>query len=308
MEAQHGPFATRTLSVAANGLSFETLECGTGDRLALCLHGFPSHALCWRDQLPLLAGLGYRAWAPNLRGYGNTTRPPRPADYAIDTLLDDIAGLIDASGARSTVLIAHDWGGLLAWFFAARRIRPLDALIVMNVPHPACAAVAFRNWRQALKGWYMAAFQVPGLPDWLLRLNRAWLVGKLMKAVGGQAEIFSPEMLDFYRDAAAAPGATTAMLNWYRGMVQGGLPVEMKSGFPPIETPTMVVWGEADAVFGLSSLEGIEAHVPNIVIRRLPEISHWVQEEAPAAVNAMLEAFLTGRPVPHYSAMAPDPV
>src|SRR3954464_13719985 len=115
--------------VEANGLRFEVVQRGAGDRLALCLHGFPEHAISWRHQLPMLAGLGYRAWAPNQRGYGTTTRPAGGAGYQLDKLLADVAALIDASGARSTVLIGHDWGAFVAWCFAARRVRPLDALI-----------------------------------------------------------------------------------------------------------------------------------------------------------------------------------
>lgn len=175
--------ATARRFVAAAGLTFEVLEYGDGDRLALCLHGFPSQAICSREQLPLLASLGYRAWAPSLRGYGRTSRPERVADCTIDNLLGDIAALIDASGAGSTVLIAQDWGGLLAWFFAARRVRPLEKLIILNAPHPAVAAVAYRRWRQMRKAWYMLAFQVPWLPDFLLRFNQAWLVGRLRSAI-----------------------------------------------------------------------------------------------------------------------------
>ena len=111
--------------VEANGLRFEVDVCGSGDRLALCLHGFPEHSISWRHQLPMLADLGYRAWAPNLRGYGNSSRPEGMAAYSIECLMDDVAGLIDASGASETVLIAHDWGAVIAWHFAIRKLRPL---------------------------------------------------------------------------------------------------------------------------------------------------------------------------------------
>ena len=278
--------------ISANGLSFETLVCGAGDRLALCLHGFPSHASCWRDQLTELAALGYRAWAPNQRGYGRSSRPTRVAEYGIDRLLEDIAAIIDASAAKSTVLIAHDWGGLLAWFFAARRMRPLDALIILNAPHPACAAVAFRRWRQLRKGWYLAAFQIPFLPDICLRFNRAWLVGRLMAGVAGSRPVFSAERLNFYRAEAHRPGAVTAMLNWYRGLVRGGVPIEMKSAFPRIETPTLVIWGDGDVVLDASCLDGLDRHVSDLSVRRLPGVSHWVQEEVPQTVNEIIKAFL----------------
>src|SRR5947209_15738221 len=121
--------AVRTEFHRANGLTFEVDVCGDGPRLALCLHGFPECAYSWRYQLPFLARLGYTAWAPNLRGYGHSSRPPRVADYALDCLLADVAGLIDAAGKRSTLLIGHDWGGAVAWFFALRQLRPLQGLI-----------------------------------------------------------------------------------------------------------------------------------------------------------------------------------
>src|SRR5687767_12818904 len=99
-----------TIRVTANGINFEVLTMGTGDRLALCLHGFPEHAFSWRFQMPLLAKLGYRVWAPNLRGYGATDSPSGVEFYQTETLVADVAGLIEAAGARETLLIGHDWG------------------------------------------------------------------------------------------------------------------------------------------------------------------------------------------------------
>src|SRR6478735_11197361 len=101
----------RTLRISANGFNFAVDEAGRGDRLALCLHGFPESRFSWRYQLPLLAELGYRAWAPDLRGYGETEPKPRDVQaYLIDRLMEDVAALIDASGAKSVTLIGHDWG------------------------------------------------------------------------------------------------------------------------------------------------------------------------------------------------------
>jgi pimeloyl-ACP methyl ester carboxylesterase len=283
----------RTLS--ANGLSFELLECGAGDRLALCLHGFPSHPICWREQLPALAALGFRAWAPALRGYGKSSRPLGAANYTVDKLLGDVAAIIDASGARSVVLIGHDWGGLLAWFFAARHMRPLDGLIVLNAPHPACARVAYRRWKQMRKGWYILAFQIPWLPDLILGANRAWAVGRLMIAAGGRKKIFPDRTIDFYRGSAAGKGAVTAMLNWYRGMMRGGVPPELAGKFPIIETPTLVIWGDADVALDFSSIADAKKYVPDLTMHRLPGISHWVQEEVPDQVNTLIGEFLRHR-------------
>ena len=126
----------QTKFVEANGLRFEVLEEGTGDKLALCLHGFPEHAISWRHQIPVLAGMGYRVWAVNQRGYGRTTRPTQVADYALPHLVDDVTGLINAASAKSVVLIGHDWGAMVAWCFAAEQRRPLERLVIMNDPHP----------------------------------------------------------------------------------------------------------------------------------------------------------------------------
>ena len=130
----------RTEIIDANRLRFEVDMCGNGYQLALCLHGFPEHSFSWRHQLPMLAELGYLAWAPNLRGYGRSSRPEGMEAYGIENLMTDVADLIDASGCRETVLIAHDWGAVIAWYFAMRRIRPLSKLIILNVPHPAPVA------------------------------------------------------------------------------------------------------------------------------------------------------------------------
>ncbi len=161
-------------TVRANGLEFEVLMAGGGDRLALLLHGFPEHAISWREQMEPLARLGYKVWAPNQRGYGRSSRPGRVEDYDIERLMEDVAGLIDAADAKETVLIGHDWGGVVAWCFASRKINPLKALVILNVPHPACYVRSMGRPGQLMRSWYAWAFQVPWLPEWLgSRASRA---------------------------------------------------------------------------------------------------------------------------------------
>jgi pimeloyl-ACP methyl ester carboxylesterase len=285
--------------VQANGLRFHVATCGSGDRLALCLHGFPECWYSWRHQMPLLARLGYRVWAPDLRGYGETDRPPRVQDYAIERLMDDVAGLIDAAGARSTLLLAHDWGGIVAWYFAMRRLRPLDRLVMMNLPHPAPMERELRRWRQLRRSWYVLLFQVPRLPEALFRMRNYRVVGDAFLNSAIDKTRFPPEVLQVYRDNAARPGALTAMLNYYRALVRGrGADRQRALGYPPIEVPTLLIWGEEDIALCKESTYGTERYVPNLTLRYLPRVSHWVQQEAPETVNAMLEAWLTDRPVP----------
>jgi pimeloyl-ACP methyl ester carboxylesterase len=289
-----------TIFVEANGLRFEVDTCGEGDRLALCLHGFPEAAYSWRRQLPLLAELGYHVWAPNQRGYGRTSRPPNVDDYRTGRLVADIAGLIDASGARSVTLIGHDWGAAVAWLFATDRVRPLERLVIMNVPHPALFARCLRTFAQARRSWYMFFFQLPKLPELALRWNRAEPVARAFVSTARDKSKFPPEVLEVYRRNALAPGALTAMLNWYRALFRD-MRRQTRRAYPVIEIPTLMIWGEADAALTKATTYGTERFVRDLTIRYLPGVSHWVQQDAPLAVNAMLAAFLRGEPVPQAS-------
>jgi len=277
--------------VEAGGLTFEIVGCGEGDRLALCLHGFPAHALCWRDLLPPLARLGYRAWAPNQRGYGNSSRPQGVAAYNIEKLIDDVAALIDASGAKETVLIGHDWGALVAWGFAARKVRPLKALIIMNVPHPMCYLRSLFRSAQLFKSWYILFFQLLWVPDRLFARNHAALIEKMVRR-SSNPDKFPAAMLKIFRDSAAQPGAVTAMLNWYRALFRGGARRAVRSGFPVIHVPTLMIWGEADIALSKSATYDTHRYVSNLTLKYLPGVSHWVLQDAPDTVTAMIEEFL----------------
>jgi pimeloyl-ACP methyl ester carboxylesterase len=291
--------------VEANGIRFHVAECGNGDKLALFLHGFPEFWYSWRAQLPVMARLGYRAWAPDLRGYGKTERPTRVQDYAIETLVEDVAALIDAAPARETVLIAHDWGGIIAWAFAMRRPRPLSRLVVMNLPHPACFEREFRKWRQFRRSWYALLFQLPRLPEALLRARHYRAIGEAFRGSAVDTSRFPEEVLQRYRQSAARPGALTAMLNYYRAYGRGGGGKRQRArGYPRIDVPTLMIWGEQDIALSKETTYGTEPYVRDLTIRYLPNVSHWVQQEAPDAVNAMLEAFVTGRHVPEIDEIA----
>ena len=275
----------QTIFVEANGLRFEVLEEGSGDRLALCLHGFPEHAVSWRHQMPVLAAMGFRVWAVNQRGYGRTTRPTRVLDYALPELMDDVAALIDASGATSTVLIGHDWGAMVAWCFAAGRLRPLERLVIMNVPHPLCFRAALKHWRQARKSWYISFFQLPFLPERALMANGGAAVRRMFRGVA-----LPPDVLAVYTGQITEPGAATAMLNWYRASRPPSPRLPDLSRV--IEAPTLVIWGEEDVALDLICLEGTERYVRDLTLKRLPGVSHWVQQDAPVVVNGLLREFL----------------
>jgi pimeloyl-ACP methyl ester carboxylesterase len=291
------------IRVAANGITFEVATMGSGDRLALCLHGFPEHAYSWRFQMPLLARLGYRVWAPNLRGYGGTDSPQEVSAYKLETLVADVAGLIRAGGARETILLAHDWGGVLAWNLAMQHPDLITRLVILNLPHPACFLRELRHSRQFLKSWYILLFQLPMLPEMLLRRGAGQATADVIRNSSRNPARFPDEAMEIYRRNAARPGGLTAMLNWYRALLRGG-GLARAGAFPKIETPTLFLWGDGDVALDISTTRGTEEYVSDLTFRILPGVSHWIQQEAPEAVNTMLEAWLTGAPVPQFSEIA----
>ncbi len=276
--------------VEANGLRFELAECGKGDRLALCLHGFPELNYSWRFQMPMLAARGWRVWAPNQRGYGASDKPRGIEAYSLENLTADIAALIDLSGAKEVMLVAHDWGAIVAWTFAIRQLRPLVKLVIMNVPHPKVAAREIRKWRQIWKSWYIFFFQLPILPEWMMGSSGAKAIKSAFYNMAVDKRRFSPEVLQTYADAALRPGALTAMINWYRALLRHGGFTDL--GNIRTETPTLMIWGEADNALNIHCTEGTEEWVRDFTLRRLPRVSHWVQQEAPERVNDLLGQWL----------------
>jgi epoxide hydrolase 4 len=291
--------------VRANGIDFNVATAGSGERLALCLHGFPESSFSWRFQMPLLARLGYLVWAPDLRGYGRSSRPHGVAAYALEELLEDVASLIEASGAKQVVLIGHDWGALIAWYYAMFGLPPISKLIIMNVPHPALAERGLRTWRQLMKSWYIFFFQLPKIPEWALARNGYEAIGRAFRGMAVDKSRFPDEVLRVYQQNAAQPGALTAMVNYYRALLRG-MERNRRRGTPRIEKPTLMIWGEADAALGKELTYGTDQYVNNLTLRYLPQVSHWVQQEAPETVNAMIEAWLLDQEVPQAPGTAPS--
>lgn len=280
--------------VEANGQRFELAECGEGDRLAICLHGFPELNFSWRHQMPMLAARGWRVWAPNMRGYGASSKPGGVRAYALDHLTADVAALIDCARseapAREVMLIAHDWGAIVAWSFAILKLRPIDRLVIMNVPHPNVGAREIRTWSQLKKSWYIFFFQLPGLPERGLLRDGAAAIKRAFLGMAVDKSRFPDVDLQVYADAALRPGAMTAMVNYYRALIRHRRSIEMGDG--RVDTPTLMIWGEEDSALGIGCTVGTEQWVPKLTLHRLPRVSHWVQQEAPEDVNARLAAWL----------------
>ncbi|WP_310498821.1 alpha/beta hydrolase [Sandarakinorhabdus sp.] len=276
-------------TITANGLHFDIDECGSGPDVALCLHGFPESRRSWRHQLPMLADMGWHAVAPDQRGYGGSSRPAARRDYHIDHLVADAAAMFDALGARRRLLIAHDWGALVAWVLAQRQPALLDGLVIMNVPHPHVFQHVLRtSWAQKRKSWYVAFFQLPWLPEALLGAGGARAVGRAFTDSAVNKAMFPPEIIDHYRSNASGPGALTAMLNWYRA----NFPSVLDEPVRHIEVPTLMIWGEQDVAIDIANTRGYGPLVRDFTLVRLPDASHWVQQDAPEAVNAAMAGWM----------------
>ena len=278
--------------VKACDLTFEVAMAGEGEHLALCLHGFPELHFSWRHQIPLLAKMGYRVWAPNLRGYGGTSRPGGVREYAMDKLVGDVEALIAASGARKITILAHDWGAIIAWAFAIAKKPALEHLVIMNVPHPRVAMREIKHWRQLRKSWYVYFFQLPWLPERFLARFGGNAAGALIANTSCNPERFDAEVQAVYSKAAMRPGARTAMVNYYRALLRHRDTLDM--GDFGVNVPTLMLWGEEDVALNIRCTEGTEEWVSDLTLKRFPGVSHWVQQDDPDAVNQALAEWLTG--------------
>lgn len=277
--------------VQTRNLKFEVATCGEGDRLALLLHGFPECAYSYRHQMPLLEQLGYRVWAPNLRGYGKSDKPAGRRAYTMDELEQDVTDLIDASGASSVLLVGHDWGGAIAWSYGTYGERPIERLVVMNCPHPALFQRGLTMPAQLKRSWYMFFFQLPWAPERYIRRDDYRALAQGFRGWAVHPARFSDEDLAVYRENAEQPGALTAMLNYYRAMPWSLLRLAKRVP-KKVTVPTLLIWGEQDRALGKELTYGTERFVRDLTLRYVPDASHWVQQDAPDEVNALLKEWL----------------
>ncbi|WP_437803740.1 alpha/beta fold hydrolase [Sorangium sp. So ce693] len=273
------------------GVRLHYVEAGDGP-LVVLLHGFPEIWYSWRHQIPALVEAGYRVIAPDMRGYNLSDKPEGASAYGVNELTADVAALVQASGAeRAAAVVGHDWGGGVAWEFAARYPALLDRLVVLNCPHPARLLAGFRTAQQLRKSWYMFFFQLPKLPELAARRDGfAWLRAAV-KDDPRRPGAVSDEDLAHYVEAWSQPGALTAMINYYRALFR---PASLRGlGRPPrIDAPTLVIWGEHDRYLGSELAEPDPALVPNARVARVPDASHFVHYDRPEKVNQILLDFL----------------
>ena len=283
--------------VATNGIELSVAEAGPADGpLVLLLHGFPETWYGWRHQVEPLAAAGYRVLIPDQRGYGQSDKPPGVSSYALDLLVADVLGLIDASGREQASIVGHDWGGIVAWAAVERFPGRFDAAAIINAPHPAVMQQALRgDWRQIRRSWYTFAFQIPGLPELLLKRHNYRALERALTATS-RPGAFEHADFELGRAAWAQPGALRAMLHWYRAAARSR-PLPLPD--PPIAVPVQLIWGVEDQALGPGLARSSFAQCQNADLAWIEAATHWVVHEQPDRVNQILLSFLRrARPGP----------
>ena len=284
-----------------NGIRLHYISVGQGN-LIMFVHGFPEFWGEWENQL-VEFGKDYQAVAPDMRGYNLSSKPDDVEAYHAKHLIKDLRALAEYLGHQKFILVAHDWGGAVAWSAAMRYPECVEKLIIINSPHPAVfARELLNNPAQQEASQYMLLFRSQKAEQILSENNYARL-NDMVTQFGSKWDMTEEVRLK-YIEAWSQPGALTGGLNYYRvsplypptspedvAKIKSivDLPREMLS----VKVPTLVIWGEQDHALLTGNLDGLEDYVADLTVKRIPEGSHWVSHEQPEQVNKLIRDFLS---------------
>jgi len=275
-------------------LELHVAQLGSGPPVLL-LHGFPAFWADWQGQMQALADAGFLAIAPDLPGYGQSERLPNVLDYRLPLLAADMAGLIRALGFSKVHVVAHDWGGPLAYCLASEHPSLVERLIVINAPHPAQFGPALRHFDQLHRSWYAFMFQLPWFPEWLVR--RRPPMAFTLRGMAVRVGAFSDADIDRYLEAMRLPGAARAGLAYYRAAFRVAFRMAFRGGQPPewtVKQPTLVLWGERDlSLSGDVLLPELRRYVPDVRVERFANAGHWLHHDLPEVISRRIVEFLT---------------
>jgi pimeloyl-ACP methyl ester carboxylesterase len=276
-----------------NGVRLHYVEQGKG-QVILFLHGFPEFWYAWKDLLTDF-GRDHHAVALDMRGYNLSAKPESVDAYRVPIIVEDVRALAEKLKAKKFVLVGHDWGGVIAWAFAAQHPEMLDKLVIINAPHPTVFARELaNNPAQQKASGYFNLFTSPQAEQILSASNYA----AMLQALGSS---INDEDRKQYLAAWNQPGGLTGGLNYYRasqlrspaGAAPGeAAPPPAIPPLAPITTPTLVIWGEKDTALLTGNLDGLDQQVKNLKIERISDGSHWVVHEKPAVVIQDIRAFM----------------
>jgi pimeloyl-ACP methyl ester carboxylesterase len=304
-----GAFAQPSAPIAheyaeVNGVRLHYAKAGDGP-LMVFLHGFPEFWYEWQHQIAEFSR-DHTVVAPDMRGYNLSSKPTDVDAYQVPVLVADVQALagelLKQTGGGKFTLVAHDWGGAIAWVFAAMHPDLLDRLIIINAPHPTLFGRLLRDDPdQQQASQYMLMFRGPQAEE-TLSANDYQLLTSMVLGAGLRDGTVTDEDRKAYVAAWSQPGALTGGLNYYRaariGPVTAGETSEAAlTAAPPlmIRVPTLVIWGEKDTALLTSNLNGLDQFVPSLTIKRIPEGSHWVVRERPAEVNRLIREFVASK-------------
>jgi pimeloyl-ACP methyl ester carboxylesterase len=276
-----------------NGIRLHVAQAGpAGAPTVILLHGFPEFWYGWRHQIGPLAEAGFRVVVPDQRGYNLSDKPKGIGSYTLDKIAADVAGLIDALGRDRVSVVGHDWGGVAAWWTAARYPDRLERVAILNAPHPAAMRhQLLRSPSQLLKSWYFFPLQIPAVPEALMKRNHWQPLVRTLQATS-RPGTFSDEEIAHYRAAWSQPGAIKAMIHWYRAGLRGMLRARSQR----IKVPVLVVHGLRDRFLGRQAIRSSLDLCDRAGYEVLEDATHWLQHEEPARVNQLLASFLSASP------------
>jgi len=283
-----------------NGIRLHYVSVGQG-KLIMFVHGFPEFWYGWEKQL-VEFGRDYQAVAPDMRGFNLSSKPAEIEKYHVNDLIEDMRALAQLLGHEKFIMVAHDWGGAVAWSAALRQPEMLEKLVIINSPHPALfARELLNNPDQQKASQYMLMLRSVEAERVLSENNFAALMDVLVQ-FGSKWEM-SEKNRSKYIDAWSQPGALTGSLNYYRvsplypptskndeDQINSilNLPKEMFA----VKVPTLVIWGEQDQALLTGNLDGLEEYIEDLTVKRIPDGTHWVIHEQPELVNSLIREFI----------------
>ena len=261
----------------------------------ILLHGFPEFHYGWRKQIPALAEAGFRVIAPDQRGYNLSEKPRGVSAYKVDTLTQDVLGLLDHFGIQKVRLAGHDWGAVIAWNLALKHPERLEKLVILNVPHPdVMKRFLLKNPEQRRRSWYVFFFQIPFFVEWVLKRDNYHNMARVLVG-SGRKSTFSRNDLEAYRKAWSQPGALTAMLNWYRSVVRESMKdIFRKSARNgrKVNVPTLMLWGVNDVALSHEMAQPSIDLCADGKLLLFEKATHWVQHDEADEVNKNMIEFL----------------
>ena len=313
--------------IQTNGITMRIAEMGSGP-LVILVHGWPESWYSWRHQIPVLAAAGFHVVAPEMRGYGKTEKPPAVEDYDIHHLSADVAGIVDALGEKTAVLVGHDWGAIVAWHCLLLHPDRFSALAALSVPYAGRGPQSLVDALKQAYGdnfFYILYFQEPGAAEKEFDANPRAILSRLYLSPGSPRQApavtdpkrsaggwiprlgaslglpgwLEAEDLDFYVDEFKEAGFCGG-INYYRNFGRNWETTPQLAG-AQVKQPVFFIAGSKDMVIRRATAGQLTALMKPVVadlrgVMLIPDVGHWVQQESPSETNAALIQFLVGLP------------